>query len=227
MPESYHGQFSDTEGLAGHVSESLVLRSYPFGEADLVVSFLARDTGKQRGVAKRARRVKHGFGAALERLSQVRMQYVKRETRELVTIQEAEIIRSPFDLSSSYDLSLVLDYMAEVTEYLLPAEETNERYFRLLLAMIDHLRQDRDRSVWPVMTYFSLWSLRLAGLLGNLRVRSESAAIVEEMLLLPIAKLPEREWTKQTGQDLRRYLIREIESHIERKLLTPPMVEAL
>ena len=219
--------FGDTEALAGHVSESLILRTYPFGEADLIVSFLARDTGKQRGVAKRARRVKAGFGASLERLSQVRMHYVKRETRELVTLQEAEIIRSPFDLSSSYELSLALDLMAEVTEHLLPPEETNERFFRLLLAMIDHLRQARESGLWCVMAYFPLWSLRLAGLLGTLRISPESAAIVEEMLVLPISQLPARTWTKATAQDLRRFLLREIETHIERKLLTPPMVESL
>lgn len=213
--------------MPGHVSESLILRTYPFGEADLVVSFLARDTGKQRGVAKRARRIKHGFGAALERLSHVQMHYVKRENRELVTLQEAEILRSPFDLSSSYELGLVLDYLAEVTEHLLPAEETNERFFRLLLAMVDHLRETRERGIWPVVTYFSLWSLRLAGLLGSLRVSNDSAAIVEEMLVLPVAKLPEREWKRQTAQDLRRVLVREIESHIERKLLTAPMVEGI
>lgn len=214
--------------MAGHVSESLILRSYPFGEADLIVSFLTRDAGKQRGVAKRARRAKSGFGAALERLSHVRVSYVKRETRELVNINEAEIIRSPFGLSStSYDCGLALDYLAEVTEHLLPAEEANEKHFRLLLSMIDYLHAERERAVWPVVAYFSLWSLRLAGILGTLRVSTESASIVEEMLLLPIGKLTPREWTKGTASDLRRFLVREIEEHIERKLLTPPLLESL
>src|SRR6185312_15671173 len=69
--------------VPARVSETIVLRTYPLKEADLVVSFLTRDQGKLRGVAKQARRPKGGFGAGLERLSHVRMAYFQRETREL------------------------------------------------------------------------------------------------------------------------------------------------
>ncbi len=59
--------------MPARVSESLILRTYPFREADLVVSFLTRDQGKLRGVARRARRPKSGFGSSLERLSHVQV----------------------------------------------------------------------------------------------------------------------------------------------------------
>jgi DNA repair protein RecO len=51
------------------ISEAIVLRTYPLKEADLIVSFLTRDQGKLRGVAKRARSPKGKFGASLERLA--------------------------------------------------------------------------------------------------------------------------------------------------------------
>src|SRR5216683_2132086 len=61
--------------MPARVSEAIVLQTYPLKESDLVVGFLARDLGKLRGVAKRARRPKSVFGSGLERLSQVRMSY--------------------------------------------------------------------------------------------------------------------------------------------------------
>jgi len=61
--------------MPARVSEAIVLQTYPFKESDLVVSFLTRDQGKLRGIAKRARRPKSGFGSCLERLSQVKMAY--------------------------------------------------------------------------------------------------------------------------------------------------------
>src|SRR5262245_44572688 len=88
--------------VPARVSEALVLRTYPFQEADLVVSFLTRDQGKLRGVAKRARRPKNAFGAGLERLSHVRMAYFQRENRELVNLDSCELIRSQFGLVSDY-----------------------------------------------------------------------------------------------------------------------------
>ena len=39
--------------MPARVSETFVLRTYPFREADLIVSFLTRDLGKLRGVARR------------------------------------------------------------------------------------------------------------------------------------------------------------------------------
>jgi DNA repair protein RecO (recombination protein O) len=44
------------------MSDSFILQTYPFREADLVVSFFTRDQGKLRGVARRARRPKSSFG---------------------------------------------------------------------------------------------------------------------------------------------------------------------
>ena len=156
------------------VSEALVLRTYPLKEADLVVSFLARDQGKLRGVAKRARRPKSAFGSGLERLSHVRMAYFQRETRELVNLDSCELIRSQFDLVSDYRATVALDYFAEVSEQMLPAAEPNEKFFRLLVAMLDSLRaadttMDRPR-VSRAVTYFSLWAVRLSGWLPELHV---------------------------------------------------------
>ena len=125
--------------MPARVSEALVLRTYPLQEADLVVSFLTRDQGKLRGVAKRARRPKSAFGAGLERLSHVRMAYFQRETRELVNLDSCELIRSQFGLVSDYWAGVALDYFAEVTEQLLPPAEPNEKFFRLLLAVLDSL----------------------------------------------------------------------------------------
>src|SRR5947199_6589741 len=136
------------------VSEAFVLRTYPLKEADLIVSFFTRDQGKLRGVAKRARRPKSNFGSGLERLSQARVTYYQKETRELVTLTSCELIRSQFDLTADYNVSVALDYVAEVSEQLLPPAESNERFFRLLITVLEHLHAAGD--VWSAITYFSL-----------------------------------------------------------------------
>jgi DNA repair protein RecO (recombination protein O) len=213
--------------MPARVSESLILRTYPFREADLVVSFLTRDQGKLRGVARRARRPKSGFGAGLERLSYVQAAYFQRENRELVSLNSCDLIRSPFELQSDYETGVGLDYLAELAEQLSAPAEQNERFFRLLLAVLDYLRAARVKGLWPAVTYFTLWAVRLSGFLPGLRVRPESLSIAEEMLKLPVAQLTPRNWTKQTAADLRHFLVREIENHVERKLVTVPILEAL
>src|SRR5215471_18116061 len=188
------------------VSETFVLRTYPFREADLIVSFFTRDQGKLRGVARRARKPKSPFGAGLERLSQVRMSYIQRENAELLTLTGCEIISSPFDLQSDYERGLALDYFTEVTEQLLPAHEPNEKFYRLLISVLDYLR--KGGAVWAAIPYFSLWTVRLTGVFQEMRVSDESAEIAQEMFAKPISGLAPREWTKATCKDLRRLLIR-------------------
>jgi recombinational DNA repair protein (RecF pathway) len=99
------------------------------------------------------------------------MAYFQRETRELVNLDSCELIRSQFGLVSDYWAGVALDYFAEVTEQLLPAAEPNERFFRLLLAVLDSLQQPTETgSAWRAVTYFSLWAVRLSGWLPQLDV---------------------------------------------------------
>src|ERR1700680_1852378 len=162
-------------------SESFLLQPYPFRESDLIVSFFTRDQGKLRGVAHRARRPKNSFGSGLERLSHATVSYYQKENRELVSLNSCELVHSQFTLASNYESSVALDYLAEITEQLLPPNETNERHFRLLIAVLDYLHA--GGSIWAAVTYFALWSVRLAGFLPELRVSAESQDIAQEMLV--------------------------------------------
>ena len=211
--------------MPARVSESLILRTYPFQEADLVVSFFTRDHGKLRGVARRARRPKSNFGSGLERLSHANVSYFQRENRELVNLNSCELLHSQFALASDYEKTVALDYMSEVSEQLLAPSDVNERHFRLLVAVLDFLRG--GGGVWPAVNYFSLWAVRLGGFLPEVQVSAESRMIADEILTRPIAQLTPREWTRATAADLRRFLVRQMEEHAERRLLTAPILESL
>jgi DNA repair protein RecO (recombination protein O) len=160
--------------VPARVSEALVLRTYPLKEADLVVSFFTRDQGKLRGVAKRARRPKSMFGSGLERLSHVRMSYFQRETRELVNLDGCELIHSQFGLVSDFATSVALDYFAEASDLLLPDAESSDKFFRLLLTVLESLQPPVGEEdvpsgrLWRAVTYFSLWAVRLSGWLPEL-----------------------------------------------------------
>jgi DNA repair protein RecO (recombination protein O) len=209
------------------VSEAFVLRTYPFQEGDLIVSFFTRDQGRLRGVAKRARRTKSPFGASLERLSRIRISYLQKESAELVRLENCELVESQFGVLSSWEASVALDYIAEVSEQLLPQDEPNDRFYRLLAAVLADLRAHTGAAVWRTVTYFSYWAVRLSGFLPELRVSAESRELAQSIATQPISALAAAEWSKATGADLRRQLYREIEAHIERRLMTLPILESL
>src|SRR4030088_3618646 len=86
-------------------TESIILKTFPLGEADRLVSFLGRSSGRIRGVAAGARKLTNRYGSTLEVLSHVQIWYVEKETRDLVRIQQCELLESFHKAQSDYGLS--------------------------------------------------------------------------------------------------------------------------
>lgn len=219
--------------MPARVSQTYILRTYAFRESDLIVSFFTRDQGKLRGVARRARKPKNTFGSGLERLSFVNLSYSQKETRELVNLNSCELLQSQFDLLSDFEASVALDYVAEVSDHMLPPNEPNERFFRLIAAVLGHMHQRTPGCIWTAITYFSLWATRLSGFLPDLasdpdrNLSPDSRRLAGAMLHSHIAELPAVRWDKDTALDLRRFLVRRMEEHAERHFRTPALLEEL
>jgi DNA repair protein RecO (recombination protein O) len=145
-------------------SEAIVLRTYPLGEGDRLVSFLDRQSGRVRGVARGARLPKSRFGSTLELLSYIRIWYFERENRELVRINQCELIESFMDVQRDYSSAIALALVSEITDSVLGEREAADAQFRLILLTA---RAIRARGPSPaVLAYFCLWTARLGGWLG-------------------------------------------------------------
>jgi len=149
-------------------TEAIFLRSYPFKEADKIVSFFGRETGRMRGVAPNARRSVRRFGSGLTLLAHVRIYFQEHQSRDLVRIESCDLLHSVLETESSYERIVAYSYLAEVCEQILPEHEVHDAFFRLLLLVRDEIFQ--GGSIWRPLTYFDLWSLKLAGLLPSLDV---------------------------------------------------------
>ena len=148
-----------------HESEAIILQSYPLGEADRLVSFLSRTMGRMRGVAAGARRPKSRFGSKLERLSHVRIWFFERETRELVRINQCEMIESFLGAFGDYASSVALALFSEITGAVLPEREASDANFRLLLLAAQSVKRTGKPEL--PLAYFALWTVKLGGWLPS------------------------------------------------------------
>jgi DNA repair protein RecO (recombination protein O) len=147
-------------------TEAIILKTFPLGEADRLVSFLGRSSGRLRGVASGARRLKNRYGSTLELLSHVEVWFVERETRDLVRIQLCELLESFHKAQSVYGLSTGLAMISEIAERVLPEQEVADPMFRLLLLAA---REVERRASWQLpLAYFAFWTVRLGGWLPPL-----------------------------------------------------------
>jgi DNA repair protein RecO (recombination protein O) len=152
--------------MPAHESEAIILQTYPLGEADRLVSFFTRSMGRVRGVASGARKTKSKFGSTLERLSYVKVWFYEKENRDLVRVNQTDLIESFMDTFRDYANGVALAVLSEVTETVLPDHEVADANFRLLLLTARAIKS-RGKFELP-LAYFSLWTVKLGGWLPSL-----------------------------------------------------------
>lgn len=110
--------------------QGIVLRGYPFGEADRVVVLLSPNSGKIRTVAKGIRKTKSRFGGRLEPFTHVDL--VLYEGRNLDTITQVAVIEPFPRLRGSLDAVIAAGTMVEAADAVAQEDESSMRLFLLL-----------------------------------------------------------------------------------------------
>jgi DNA repair protein RecO (recombination protein O) len=149
-----------------HHGEAIVLRTWPFHEADLLVSLFTREQGRVKGVARHAMKSRKRFGGALEPATHVRAHYTERPKQELVRLDSFEILWSP--LSAPVDVLRLagMQLVVEVLEEAMPELAVEDNVFRLAMTVLQGIgprAEGQVDSVWLPVTYFCLWMNRLMG----------------------------------------------------------------
>ena len=146
-------------------SEAILLRTWPFAEADLLVSLFTREQGVVRAVARHAMRSRRRFGGALEPMTEVRATWAEKPKQDLVRLDQLEILWSPLKEPVDFGRATGLALVAEVLEAALPDRAPEDDVYRLALAVAKRMRGD---NVFLPATYFLLWINRLLGWMPDL-----------------------------------------------------------
>jgi len=143
-------------------TDAFILGTHALAEKDRIVSFLTRDAGKKRGVARGARSPRSRFTGVLEPMTEARVVYFEKEGRDLVSLDEVEAVRPSFALSGELSRALVLSSFAESLEVFVSDSDPAEPFYRLARHAMDSLVAGASPAA--VAGYFDLWVLKLSGL---------------------------------------------------------------
>lgn len=139
----------------------MVLRSWAYGESDKIVSFLTRDFGKVRGVAKGARRSRKRFLNVLEPFTLVQLRFHQRPQSPLAFVHACDWVYVFRELSRNLAKIAHASYLVEITDELTQDGDQSRSLF-------DHLRDglrflEQHPASTEFLTAFELTLLRLAG----------------------------------------------------------------
>jgi DNA repair protein RecO (recombination protein O) len=122
-------------------TEGIVLRTIPFGEADLIVTYLTPNFGLLKLFAKSPRKIRSRFGSSLEPLTRSKISFWGKEDAALPRLTQADIIHPFQPIRENLNCLLRISEMIELIINFVPEREGNIRVYTLLL---DTLRDIED-----------------------------------------------------------------------------------
>lgn len=155
-------RIADNVSVPSYRDTGIVLHTHPLGEADRIVTVLTREHGRLRAVARGVRRTASKFGARLEPMGLVDMQF--HVGRSLDTVSQAESLTAfGARLAGDYASWTTGQAMCETAARLTPEErEPATQQFLLLLAGLRSLAAG-DHSSSLVLDSYLVRSLAVAG----------------------------------------------------------------
>ncbi|MCH2525950.1 MAG: DNA repair protein RecO [Dehalococcoidia bacterium] len=132
-------------------TEAIVLKHFPLGEADYILTLFSPNRGKIRAVARGSRRIKSKLGGHIEPL--MRTSFVINAGKNLDIISQAELIDGFRPLRENIHFLNLGIYMAELVDYMTQENQSNQETYRLLLESITAICNDHSPTLLP---YFQL-----------------------------------------------------------------------
>lgn len=149
-----------------HRTEGIVLKTVPFGEADLIVTYLTESHGIIKTFAKSPRKTKSRFGSSLEPLTHSRIAFWGKEDAAMPRLTQSDIVHSFSSLRDSLKCFLPASEMVELTLSFMAERDANSNLYALLVNTLRVLEADCSTPLLPL--YYKVQLLSIAGYLPGL-----------------------------------------------------------
>lgn len=144
-----------------HTTPAIILRTWPYGESDKIISFLTESHGKVRGIAKGAKRSRRRFVNSLEPFSLVNVRFQDRPHRGLAFVIASDLLQGFKTLATRLESIAYASYLVEITDGLTGEREESKLVFEHLKEALVYL-EEKGTSL-GFLTFFELKLLKLAG----------------------------------------------------------------
>lgn len=144
---------------------AILLRSTKYSETSLIVTWLTRDFGKLKTMARGARGPKSPFAGTLDLFFETEISFVRSQRSELHTLREA-VLRDPHEgMRKDYARVELGAYFVELIEMSTEPEHPVPELFDLLARALGYLESAAPNR--RAMVHFEKELARLLGILGD------------------------------------------------------------
>lgn len=164
-------------------TRAFVLRKVNYGEKDLIVTLLGRDTGKFSAIARGARASRKRFGGGLQPMRCLELTYSHKSASSLAFLREIDVVEDFPALESDFDRITIASYATELVREVSQEADPDEATFDLLRSLYRELSEadPSPLALEAVLHHFELSLLAVQGALPSLFGCFRCAMPAEEM----------------------------------------------
>jgi len=159
-------------------TEGIVLRTIPYGEADLIVTYLTHDYGLLKVFAKSPRKIKSRFGSSLEPLTCAAIAFWGKEDSPLPRLTQSDIIHPFQSLREDFHCFMKVSEIIELITYFVPERDVNRRVYSLLL-----------ETLHTISTQFPPLAKAAGGASSHSRTEGDSRELIMSSFKVKLLKL--------------------------------------
>ena len=158
---------------------AILLRRTKFSDTSLIVTWLTREHGKLKTMAKGALRPKSPFSGMIDLFFELEIAFVRSHRSEIHTLREA-VLRNPFEgLRKDYARVELAAYFVELLELLTEPEHPVPELFDLLRRALGYLENATPER--RVLLHFENELARLLGIHGEGNAHTALARVCHRM----------------------------------------------
>jgi DNA repair protein RecO (recombination protein O) len=153
----------------------VVLKTFPYGEADLIVTYLTPDFGLLKVFAKSPRKIRSKFGSSLEPLTYSKISFWGKEDTSLPRLTQSDIINSFHPVRATLNIFFKISEIIEITLQFVPERDSNKNIFSLLITTLHDMEnialssshKEKSKAALVnenlLLTHYKVKILKLAG----------------------------------------------------------------
>ena len=155
-------------------TEAIVLKHFPYGEGDYILTLYTPNLGKIRLIAKGARKITSKLGGHIEPL--MHSSLLIRKGTNLGTINQAELLHSHRSIRENLGRLSQAMYFCELLDHITPDEEPHYHLFKLLQETLNILSENPQRML---ISYFQMQLLQQTGFMPELYTCVECNIVIQ------------------------------------------------
>lgn len=145
-------------------TRAFVLKTVDYGERDVIVTLLGRDTGRFSAIARSAKTSKKRFAGGLTALRCLEANYTTRANRDLATLNEISILEDYAGIETSLEKISAASYATELVREMCREADEASQTFDLLQGFYDRVaRLDYLPGLEILLRHFELCLLEIHG----------------------------------------------------------------